>query len=48
MDLNDISDDTLSDIQFELRELATHISWTDEEKAAEYRAVANFLNGNSE
>ena len=38
-----VDDETLSDIIFELGQKASRISWTDEEHAEQYRAVALFL-----
>lgn len=43
MTLDDVPDDVISDIAFEINQIASHYSWTDEERAEQYRDVADFL-----
>lgn len=43
LELSEVSDDALEVAAFELRELATHIGWTDNLREAEHDAIARHL-----
>lgn len=42
-DIEAVSDDALDEASFELREVASHIGWTDEEREQEYLTICDHL-----
>lgn len=41
--IDDVSENALGDAAMQIDEIASHVSWTDQERAEEYRAIARFL-----